>query len=274
MDLVRSKYGVIDEKVFKWEKFSSMGNGFTFDLETLIFYAAAVACCEACGISSGDVSVYGDDVILPSVCYDTFCSLCEFLGFKVNTQKSFSSGQFRESCGSHFFGGVDCKPLYLEDALAFPNRVYNFANTLRLRAHRVGLFCDARFRSLFYYLVGSVPKAIRFRISAVVDRKSGEVGPLEGGFISNFDEACPSRAKHGIEGYHVRRLSWTSVKREVDYPGLLLARLSSMAVNSEVSSIDARSALWLRNENPLRGRVKCGLTVTFFRRWYDLGPWI
>jgi hypothetical protein len=261
MDLIRSKYGIIDSKVFRWNKFSSMGNGFTFDLETLIFYVAAVTCCEAGGVSAREVSVYGDDVIIPSVVYESFCSLCEFLGFSVNRQKSFSSGPFRESCGSHYFMGSDCKPLHLEDALSQPRRVYNFANMLRLWSHNF-YGCDGRFRNLFYYLVNSVPKKIRFKVSAIYNRHTGDLQPLEGGFISNLDEAVPHRARHGIEGYLVKRLRWVSIMKEVDYPGLLLDRLSSVSVAS------------MGNACPLRGRTKCSLTTTLIRRWYDLGPWL
>jgi hypothetical protein len=286
MDLIRSKYGTLDKKVFRWSKFSSMGNGFTFDLQTLIFYCAAVVCCEASGVGTSDVSVYGDDVIVPTAIYDSFCSLSAFLGFTVNPQKSFSTGEFRESCGSHYFRGIDCKPVYLKDALSYPVRVFNFANTLRLRSHfHRNYGCDGRFRRLFYYLVSSVPKQIRFRVPATWSSQTLEVDPLEGGFISNLDEACPqllSTRKDSLywEGFRFKRLSWVAIKREVDYDGLLLAKLSAFPVNSEVPvrklpiSEKIREAKLLGNETPLRGRTRCVLTNASIQQWYDLGPWL
>ena len=45
--------------------FSSMGNAFTFELESLIFWAIANAVCYCSG-SRGHISVYGDDIIVPS----------------------------------------------------------------------------------------------------------------------------------------------------------------------------------------------------------------
>jgi len=304
MDICRSRYGVIGkpgvDPSLRWKKFSSMGNGFTFELESLIFYAAASVCCEKCGVPVSRISVYGDDVIIPVEAYTTFCSFSKFLGFSVNLEKSFSSGSFRESCGAHYFRGLDCKPVYLEVALSSVQEVFNFANNLRLRSRTYAYGCDQRFRKLFYWLQKLVPKQIRYKVPVAVNASSGEYETTEGGFISNFDEAVPSRCKHGIEGYSVRRLAWIAVKQEVDYDGLLLDRLSSMPKSRE-GQVEAtvyktgphlpRSIRndWVKevldmklpspgkargNEIPFRGRTKCQVVKTLFRRWYDLGPWI
>lgn len=112
MDILRSRYGLIDRKLIKYEKFSSMGNGFTFELETLIFYAIALSVCEYLQIDDSEVSVYGDDVIIPTAAYDLFTSTCKFYGFTTNHQKSFSDGWFRESCGAHWWEGKNCKPIF------------------------------------------------------------------------------------------------------------------------------------------------------------------
>jgi hypothetical protein len=302
MDTIRSQYGKIAGKVVRWSKFSSMGNGFTFDLETLIFYAAALVCCEAHGVSTEDVSVYGDDVIIPTMAYDTFCSLSAFCGFTVNRNKSFSYGCFRESCGAHYFRGVDCKPVYLEDRLDLPNRVFNFANLLRIRSHNMN-YCDRRFRRTFYKLVNAVPNKIRFRVPALKNGLTGELEPLEGGFISNLDEAVPTRLRDQLEGYTIPRLAWIPVSREVEYLGLLMAKLlvlgSEEAVYVESLYAGLKKArdkgislnlslcfklllnrklagneLATGNLLPLRGRTRCIITYTPIRQWYDLGPWL
>lgn len=92
-----------------YEKVSSMGNGYTFELETLIFWALARACCSAVDV----VSVYGDDLICPAVHVPKIQRLFKFVGFEFNLEKSFAEGPFRESCGGHFWGGVDVKPFYV-----------------------------------------------------------------------------------------------------------------------------------------------------------------
>lgn len=263
MDSCRSKYGMIGSQTFRWEKFSSMGNGFTFPLESLIFFSAALVCCESLRVSTKEVSVYGDDVIIPSTAFSLFSSFCSFLGFTINPAKSFSSGSFRESCGEHYFRGVSCKPVFFEKALTKPQEVYNFANTIRLRSHD-GFCCDSRFRSIFYWLQTKVPKLIRFKVPCQQNSHSGSVEPTDGGFISNLDESGPSRSKSWIEGFRFRRLAWVAVSLQVDYFGVLLARLHSPLVTDKGGG----------NSLPLRGRTRCHFVVTSIRRWYDLGPWL
>lgn len=90
------------------EKFSSMGNGFTFPLESLIFWALARA------VSGPDdtVSVYGDDVICETKNFDALSELSHAVGFTVNEKKSFRNGPFRESCGRDYYRGIDIRPYY------------------------------------------------------------------------------------------------------------------------------------------------------------------
>jgi len=99
-----------DSLVF--EKISSMGNGFTFALETLVFGAAVRAAVRRTQ-SIGPSCVYGDDIIVPESAYTYLIELLEQLGFRVNEDKSFNSGPFRESCGKDFFLGIPVRPLFL-----------------------------------------------------------------------------------------------------------------------------------------------------------------
>jgi hypothetical protein len=89
-------------------KFASMGNGFTFPLETLIFWGLAAACCDR----DSDASVYGDDIIIPSDKYADLTEVLRYAGFLVNAGKSFCNGPFRESCGTDYFRGIDVRPFY------------------------------------------------------------------------------------------------------------------------------------------------------------------
>jgi len=91
----------------KYAKFSSMGNGATFALETLLFASFAYA------TGSKTVSVYGDDIIVDTDCTDKLFRLLRFFGFIPNVEKSFSAGPFRESCGGNFYEGVDITPFYI-----------------------------------------------------------------------------------------------------------------------------------------------------------------
>lgn len=108
--------------VIQLEKFSSMGNGYTFELESAIFTAV----CRA--VTKGDISVFGDDIVCPSDSSDEISSLLVALGFKVNSEKSFTSGPFRESCGRDFFKGEDIRPVYVKGLLSVRElfRLHNF----------------------------------------------------------------------------------------------------------------------------------------------------
>lgn len=92
-----------------YAKFSSMGNGCTFGIETVVFVAA----CRAVGSTA--CSVYGDDIIIETELVDDLTKLLRFLGFRINQDKSHTNGPFRESCGANWFSGVDVTPIYLRD---------------------------------------------------------------------------------------------------------------------------------------------------------------
>lgn len=255
LEATRSTIGIHDKSVIQWEKFSSMGNGFTFELESLIFYAAGLAVCEFCGLSCEDVSVYGDDVILPSSCYEVFSSFSAFLGFIVNKEKSFSSSYFRESCGSHYFDGIDVKPIYLKERLQNVKSIYKLANGVRLLAHRRNCYygCDHKFRSCWCHLLHGVPKPLRLCVSRAVG---------DSGFIVNFDEATPVLNRHGIEGYLTWALTDTAVMRDFEGTGLLLARLR-LASTQEYG-----------NNYALRGRTSTRITQVLVPQWYNMGGWL
>jgi len=90
-----------------------MGNGFTFELESLLFYVLSRAVAYFSGVS-GIISVYGDDIIVPTDIAVDLEFVLGVLGFSVNPEKSFSTGTFRESCGGHYDGGCDVTPFYVK----------------------------------------------------------------------------------------------------------------------------------------------------------------
>jgi hypothetical protein len=101
-----------DPSILRLEKFSSMGNGFTFELESLIFFGLCYSACEFTGVETQEIGVYGDDLIVPTAAFEALTKLLSFCGFSLNKEKSFSGGRFRESCGSDFLDGFDIRPFY------------------------------------------------------------------------------------------------------------------------------------------------------------------
>jgi len=113
---VKTRHGTVDLRL---HKFSSMGNAYTFELESLIFYALTVSTCEHLGIETlNRVSVYGDDIIVPVEAYVQLCDVLTYCGFVVNPAKSFAAGPFRESCGADLLGGFDIRPFYQKELVS------------------------------------------------------------------------------------------------------------------------------------------------------------
>ena len=110
--LLREQRTHIDDVWIELSKFSAMGNGFTFELETLVFLSLSLAIATLRDedplqlLVNGDISVYGDDVIVPTSMAPEVMNLLSACGFTVNARKSFLSGNFRESCGHDYFNGV------------------------------------------------------------------------------------------------------------------------------------------------------------------------
>ena len=140
---LRSERGTLpDGSTIVWEKFSSMGNGFTFELETLLFYAITKSVitveCKATGdrglrrfVSNKSLMVYGDDIICHHSFATSVISVLSDFGFETNDDKTFTTGPFRESCGKHYYNGYDVTPFYVRKPIDHPHRVVWLLNKIR-----------------------------------------------------------------------------------------------------------------------------------------------
>lgn len=136
----------------RYSKFSSMGNAFTFPLESAIFFSIAKACTIYSGGDLSVLRVYGDDIIIDPKAALLLCEVLKFAGFSVNTEKSFFHGPFRETCGADYLAGVDVRPVYVKDLPRNDQQVYNLFN--RLLRNRIGF----RFHNLCEILHDYVKK--------------------------------------------------------------------------------------------------------------------
>lgn len=121
-------------------KFSSMGNGFTFPLQTLIFWAVTQAVIEDVNGTRShkcrdDISVYGDDVVCPSGEARIVIRALQGLGFTVNAGKSYIDGPFRESCGKDFYSGTDVRP-YFQRGRVSARSLFSLHNFYKRRGDR------------------------------------------------------------------------------------------------------------------------------------------
>lgn len=192
LDVARTEYSVLDGKEYRLSKFSSMGNGYTFELESLIFLALARA--------SGDdrAITFGDDIILDRSCFPVLKEALDFLGFSVNAKKTFLAGRFFESCGRDYLDGHLVRPIYLKgkyyDQTSCSIRI---CNKIRIYSHSCsdGPYCDKRLRSAWLYAL----RADRFADETYISYGYGNDA-----VIKNFDECSPPLAQYGHEGFIAR----------------------------------------------------------------------
>lgn len=160
LDAVRSRVTIIDGEEHRNHMFSSMGNGFTFELESLIFYALARTTAYVTG-SRGVISVYGDDLICPTDMSQDLITVLTYFGFSVNTEKSFTSGPIRESCGGHYYDGFDITPFYIRKDLTTLPDVIDAANKLRKWAEVSQIGClDPTVEDIWLWLKGHIPNVL------------------------------------------------------------------------------------------------------------------
>jgi len=237
--LLRFRTGVVVEKgglVTRLQKFSSMGNGFTFPLESLIFWALTRACCDDNDI----VSVYGDDIICPTEKVGKVMSVLHATGFTVNEEKSFFEGPFRESCGGDYLSGIDVRPCYITGPLTGHDafRLHNFY-----------------MRNLEHGLASAVRKHIVDEIALLGPDGFGD------GVLIGYDWKPVRKANHLSKGYGGAVFdTWCYKKRNFKrrLPGDRILPSYSIYTRESVSGCDVRTLLdeekrfrsWLVNQDP------------------------
>ena len=175
LDSIRSKSFELAGKVYPYNKFCSMGNGFCFPLETLLF----LACCKACGCGKPgtDFSVYGDDIVVRRRYAGRVLELLKVLGFLPNRKKTFIEGPFRESCGADWFAGDDVRPYILDYKLDSIESIFKWLNLTQRNPRSRMFFAETR-----DYLLSLIPDRFRF------------IRPFKGN---------PDSAIDGVDGEHL-----------------------------------------------------------------------
>jgi hypothetical protein len=154
---------------------STMGNAFTFPLQTILFscVVSSVFQAQEIGMLKGytddyqlsgktgvantrrlpNFGVFGDDIIVPPQAYRQTVRLLNILGFTVNDEKSFSTGPFRESCGGDYYLGHLVRGVYIKSLKTQASR-YVAINRLNQWSAMTGISLSRT--------VGRLQKTVRF----------------------------------------------------------------------------------------------------------------
>lgn len=171
----------LDDHFYMTNKVSSMGNGFTFELMTVII--------RALGLQFSPIfSVFGDDIIIPNELATPLISDLESVGFIVNIDKTFINSPFRESCGSNYhddFGYIESYdfeyPETIHDCVVINNKA--FALSLKY----------PQFRTLYKLLHRAVPTALHGPANVIFDGRQGYDHPI------NLSQTFWSHKPKGID---------------------------------------------------------------------------
>lgn len=248
--LCRSDFTSLEDETVELEKWSSMGNGYTFELETLVFWSIVKSVVPRSDLIK--CTVYGDDIIVPQQHAARLIDALNLLGFNVNNTKSFLAGNFFESCGHDYFKGLNVRPFHLKGVGndKIPSAL-QIANKLRLYCHRLNCeqSCDDTFQPVWLNLIRKIPRVWRkHRVPASM----GDTG-----LICSAEEAPTThRARDGIEGYVVSHIIMTPMYNRKHTFGVLLANLAHLERRQDIFDFltdDCRPCLFTKGKEPKRG---------------------
>lgn len=188
------------EEVPLW-KFAPMGSAVCFPVEAIVFWALCNAAkptyserfrkalfrrgdnadkdsaLRATAWGVDDVSVFGDDIIVPTNQVGTVVQLLNAVGLQVNEHKSFYKGPFRESCGTDYFAGYLVTPFRVKSSLAGDEletllRFNDVCNNILLKYSHWDPSLIVKLRELFKQFFGFEPPVFPSR-----EGEEGTSGP-------------------------------------------------------------------------------------------------
>lgn len=124
MDKILPTHYVVNGKEKLLHGAATMGNSMTFWLESVVFLSIAKAAVRYFHLFADlddlidtdviKISVYGDDIIVPTDSAATVMEWLVELGFIVNETKSYyeRTGLYRESCGEEYYDGTNVSSRY------------------------------------------------------------------------------------------------------------------------------------------------------------------
>lgn len=117
VDSCRSRKADVRGQTVRLAKFASMGSALTFPIEAMVFLTivlVGIGKARNRPLTRGDIAslrgkvrVYGDDLVVPADCVNSVIEVLEAFGSRVNYDKSYWNGKFRESCGKEYYDGED-----------------------------------------------------------------------------------------------------------------------------------------------------------------------
>lgn len=264
LDWLRSPCYKMDGAFHQYEKWSSMGNGYTFELESMIFYALSFA-VQSIGSEYPHVLVYGDDILVPVQHAEPTIACLAAFGFEANTKKTHYRSLYRESCGAHFYDGVLITPVYQKEEPSDVEEVYHLANRLRHLATRLGgyHYSDKTVFGAWSTVIRSIRPTLRHSPLHFVEHsrsvctrqgvpRNRHVEPMNDslpGTVHLSIEDCQSLGLHVFSyGTKIKKLTFVAKKKRFDQAAGLCFSFQQQ------STLDGLETVALRGRGVMRWR--------------------
>jgi hypothetical protein len=268
----RSPGGTLPDGTFHlYQKVSSMGNGFTFELESLIFWALCSSVISLFKPRERRFAVYGDDIVFPVECTGTLLWMLDFCGFTPNRKKTFVSGPFRESCGKHYFRGIDVTPFYIRENIDTVERLLWFCNRVSEWSSSTLGFRDCTIKAAYDLGVTLLPRWFR--------KPRVPIGYGDVSLIGDFDECTPPYSRR-MQCFLAVGVSQKQLTRSFNDTAFLLRQLASLEKEAP-SGAFPRKTMFLselaggcprgvvHNSHAVPGIVQIPVA-----QWVGHGPWV
>ncbi|DAD52809.1 TPA_asm: RNA-directed RNA polymerase [ssRNA phage SRR7976356_1] len=160
---------------------STMGNGFTFPLQTILLTAVVLGTYRVLDVkpvmrgNHRNFGVFGDDIAVETRTVNLLFKCLRALGLVVNEEKSYADGCFRESCGADFFDGFPVRGVYVK-TYATVQDYFSIYNRLAVWSSRTGV---------------PIPSALKFVLSAIPSNKRGQFVPPDEGVTAGIWSPFP-----------------------------------------------------------------------------------
>ena len=237
------------------KKFASMGSALCFPIEAMVFYTITLASMvhqsgrrpsnKLLAQLSAKIAVYGDDIIVPTEMADGVMTWLEALGLRVNHEKSFTKGFFRESCGGDYYRGEDITPSY----------VRQWADSVDTRNPQFVAACVSLSNQFYMKGLWYASQYIRDCVEAKIGKLARTTHPVGCLTWASLFINSGLRYESSRCGYSVRGPSLVPRRRQdhvLDIRGGLL-----VAFGSQEQSLSRRGLIsYLRRRRSLRGQIQ------------------
>jgi len=238
---LRTPYMAVGQELVKLNMFSTMGNGFTFSLQTVLFACIVDAAYKVSGLrlrkgvsfrqmpseptidQCANFAVFGDDIIVVKRAFPLVKRLLELCGCTLNSKKTFVEGPFRESCGGDYYLGSPIRGVYIK-LLGTHNHVYHAVNSLVNWSVEHGI----PLRGLVRLLLASIPVRERLYVPPHEQTDAGLHVPLEFFRWPGYNSPCkgdPDLGHRFVYKASIPKVKRVRIRWMDILPGIALIRL-------------------------------------------------